>query len=45
MQDSISFGTVDYDANKNTKIEYSINHVFKSMSIQGVKTLHQKCEL
>ena len=38
LNDSNSFGTVDYDAQINTKMNYSINHVFKSMSIQELNT-------
>ena len=30
--DSVSFGTVDYDANINGKVDYSTNHIFKSMT-------------
>ena len=29
---SYNFATIDYDAHINTKIEYTINHVFRSMT-------------
>ena len=31
---SKNFATVDYEAQINTKIDYTINHVFKSMTVQ-----------
>ena len=39
------FATIDYDAHKNTKIDYTINHVFRSMTVQELNTLHTICEL
>ena len=39
------FGTVGYDAHINTKIFYSITHVFNSKTIQVKNTLHHMCEL
>ena len=42
--DSNSFGTVDYDADINAEVDYSVNHLFKSMTIQELTTLHHKCE-
>ena len=39
------FATNDYDAQINTKIEYTINLVFRSMTVQGLNTLHTVCEL
>ena len=45
VNDAISFGTVDYDVHIKTKIEYSIDYVFKSMTIQEPNTLHHICEL
>ena len=42
---SNNFATIDYDAHINTKIEYTINHVFRSMPVQELKTLHTICEL
>ena len=42
---SNSFGTVDYDAHTKTNIYYSINRVFKSITIHELNTLHQDCEL
>ena len=37
--------TVDYDAHASTKFDYFINHVFRSMTIQELNTLHTVCEL
>ena len=45
MNDSNSFGTVDYRAQINANIDDSINHVFKSISIQELNTLHNICDL
>ena len=45
LNDSNSFRTVDYDAHNNTKVDYSINHVFISMTVQELKTLHHICEM
>ena len=42
---SNSFATIDYDAHKNTKIGYTINHIFRSMTVQELNTLHTVCEL
>ena len=42
---SNNFATIDYDAHINTKIDYTINHVFRSMTVQELKTLHTICEL
>ena len=39
------FATLDYDAHINTKIDFTINHVFKSMTVQELNTLHTYCEL
>ena len=41
---SNNFATIDYDAHINTKIEYTINHVFRSMTVQELNTLHTICE-
>ena len=45
LNKSNNFATLDYDAQINTKIDLTINHVFKSMSVQELKTLHTVCEL
>ena len=37
---SNNFATVDYEAHINTKIDYTINHVFKSMTVQELNALH-----
>ena len=42
---SNNFATIDYDAHINTKIDYTINHVFRSMTVQELNTLHPICEL
>ena len=42
---SNNFATVDYDAHINTKIDCTINHVFKSMKVQELNTLYSVCEL
>ena len=42
---SNNFATIDYDAQINTKIDFTINHVFKSMTVQELNTLHTVCEL
>ena len=42
---SPNFATIDYDAHINTKIVYTINHVFRSMTVQELNTLHTICEL
>ena len=42
---SNTFATLDYDAHINTKIDFTINYVFKSMSVQEINTLHTICEL
>ena len=40
-----NFATIDYDAHINTKIDYTINHVFRSMTVQELNTRHTICEL
>ena len=42
---SNNFATIDYDALIITKIDYAINHVFQSMTVQELNTLHTVCEL
>ena len=42
---SNNFATIDYDAHINTKIDYTIKHVFRSMTVQERNTLHTICEL
>ena len=42
---SNNFATIDYDAHINTKIDFTINHVFISMTVQELNTLHTVCEL
>ena len=43
LNSSNNFATIDYEAHINTKIDYSINHVFKSMSVAELNTLHTIC--
>ena len=45
LNESKNFGTLNFDARINTKIDYSINHVFIAMTIQELNTLHFTCEL
>ena len=42
---SNSFATIDYDAPINTKIDIKINHVFISLTVQELNTLHTVCGL
>ena len=42
---SNNFATIDYDAHINTNIVYTNNHVFRSMIVQELNTLHTECEL
>ena len=42
---SNNFATIEHDAHYNTKIDYTINHVFHSMTVQELNTLHTICEL
>ena len=42
---SSNFATIDYDAHINTKYYYTINHVFRSMTVQELNILHTICEL
>ena len=42
---SNSFATIDTDAHINTKIDFTVNHVFKSMTVQELNLLHTICEL
>ena len=42
---SNNVATIDYDAHINTKIDYTINHVFRSLTVQEPNTLHTICEL
>ena len=42
---SNNFATIDDDAHINTKIDYNMKHVFRSMTVQGINTLLTVCEL
>ena len=37
---SNNFATIDHDAHINTKIDYTINHVLRSVTVQEPNTLH-----
>ena len=37
--------TIDYDSHVNTKIDYVFYHVFKTMTVSELNTLHTVCEL
>ena len=41
---SNNLATIDYDGLINTKIDNIINHVFRSMTVQELNTLHTVCE-
>ena len=45
LNSSNNFATIDYEAHINTKIEYSDNHVFESMSAAELNTIHTICEV
>ena len=45
LNSSNNLATIDYEAHINTKLDYSINHVFKSMSVAELNTLHTICEV
>ena len=40
-----NFAAIAYDAHIKTKIDYTFNHVFRSMTVQEPNTLHTICEL
>ena len=42
---SNNFATLDYDAHINSKIDFTINNVFRSMTVQELNTFHTVCEL
>ena len=42
---SNNFATIDYDAHINTKIDYTITHVFRSLTVQELNTLQTIYEL
>ena len=42
---SNNFATLDFDGHNNTKIDFTINDVFKSMTVQELNILHTVCEL
>ena len=42
---SNKFATIYYDAHINTKIDNTINHVFRSMTVKELNTPHTDCKL
>ena len=42
---SNNFATLDHDAHIKTKIDFTIDHLFKSMTVQELNTLHTICKL
>ena len=42
---SNNFATLDYDVHINTNIDFTINHEFKSLTVQELNTLRTVCEL
>ena len=42
---SNNFATLDYDAPINTKIDFTINHVFKSLTVQELNNPNTVCKL
>ena len=40
-----NLATIEYDAHINTKIVSTRNHVFRSMTVPELETLHTICEL
>ena len=42
---SNNFATINYDAHTSTKLDYTVNRVFSSMTVQALNTLHTICEL
>ena len=42
---SSNFTTIGYDAHSKTKIDYTMNRVFRSTTVQELNTLHTVCEL
>ena len=43
LNESNNFATLHYDAQINTKSDFTINHVFISMTVQELNTLHTVC--
>ena len=44
LNGSNTFATIDYEEQINTKNDYSINHVFKTITVAELNTLHTVCE-
>ena len=40
LNGSNTFATIDYEEHTNTKNDYSINHVFKTITVAELNTLH-----
>ena len=45
LNSSNNLATIDYEAHINTKTDYPKSHVFKSMSVAELNTLHTICEV
>ena len=45
LNSSSNFATIDYEAHINTKIDYSIHHIFTTMSVVELNTLQTICEV
>ena len=45
LKDSSTFGTVETDAHISIKVDFCINHLFQSLTIQKLNTFHHICEL
>ena len=45
LNSSYNFATIDYEAHINSKSDCFINHVFESMSVAELNTLHTICEV
>ena len=43
LNSSNNFATINFEANKNTKIGNSFNQVFKTMSVAEINTIHTIC--
>ena len=45
LNSSKKFATIDYEPHIDTEIYYAFNHMFKTMSVAELKTLHTVCEV
>ena len=42
---STYFGAIHHDIHLDMKLDYTISRIFQEMSLSGLETLHQLCEL